>query len=123
MAPPVGDPDTGLNAAVAAELRAEMARKKMSTQALATAADIPYGSLRRYLATERHIDVAVLEQLAVALGRTSVEIVRVAEERVAAEQPADELAARRGSALEAFEEEQTAARNPGRPPSGARDDD
>lgn len=83
MTPPLPRPDQGLNAAVAAQLRAERAAQKMTMGDLAEASDIPFGSLRRYLSEERHIDVAVLEQVAQALGTTAEEIVRSAAARLA----------------------------------------
>lgn len=81
MTPPLPGPDAGLNAAVAAELRAEMGRKKISARDLAQLSEIPYGTLRRYLAAERHIDVAVLDQVTGALGVTPVDIVVAAQTR------------------------------------------
>lgn len=68
MTPPIQEPGEGLNAAVAAELRAEQGRRKLSVPALAELADIPYGSLRRYLNAERHIDVSILAALCSAMG-------------------------------------------------------
>lgn len=87
---PVAKPGEGLNAAVAAELRAEQGRVRRSAPALAADAKIPYGSLRRYLAAERHIDVATLDALATALGTTSAAIVAAAEQRMS--DPASSLA-------------------------------
>lgn len=80
---PVEPPESGLNAAVAAELRAERAAQDLTMQELATAAGVPFGSLRRYLAAERNIDVATLAALAAALGTTSADLVSAAEARVA----------------------------------------
>lgn len=79
MAPPLPAPDAGLNGAVAAELRATQGRRRIATTKLSELADIPYGTLRRYLAGERYIDVAVLAALAAALGTTTSEIVTAAE--------------------------------------------
>lgn len=81
---------------MAAELRAERARKQISVQVLSETADIPYPSLRRYLAAERHIDVAVLAALCGALGIGVAELVETAAAALERAQPADELAARRG---------------------------
>lgn len=114
--PPVAEPDAGLNAAVAAEIRAEMARRKLTVRQLAELADIPYGTLRRKMSAERYIDVAELEQIAAALELTSVEIVEAAERRVP--RAVDELSERRESASEVYAEEtKAAARRPGRAPS------
>lgn len=82
MTPPTPAPQNGLNAAVAAEIRAEQARMRLTTQALADLADIPYGSLRRYLNAERNIDVGVLAALAVALETTPSALVEQAEKNL-----------------------------------------
>lgn len=86
MTPPVPGPAEGLNAAVAAQLRAEAAAAKLSDKALAQKAGLQYSSLRRWLGkepgNERNIDVAVLAELAKALGLTPLEVVRRAEERM-----------------------------------------
>lgn len=85
MAPPVPGPLEGLNAAVAAQIRAEAAAAKLTDKALAKKADVNYASLRRWLGKDignvRHIDVAVLGALADALGLSAAEIVRRAVER------------------------------------------
>lgn len=83
MTPPLPGPAEGLNGAVAAELRAERAAQNMTLQQLAEAADVPFPSLRRYLAGERHIDVSVLEAVAAALSLDAFEIVRRAGARAA----------------------------------------
>lgn len=102
MSPPIPEPDAGLNAAVAAELRAEMARQRLTVKSLGALADIPYGTLRRYLNAERHIDVAVLEQLAASLDRSAVSIVSSAEDR-ASSSVAPAIDALRRSALQVYE--------------------
>jgi transcriptional regulator with XRE-family HTH domain len=79
MTPPIPAPTSGLNAAVAAELRAAAGRQKMTVPALAERAGIPYGSLRRYLNAERHIDVSVLHQLTTALGVSVSDLIEMAE--------------------------------------------
>jgi len=79
---PIEGPDGGLNAAVAAELRAERAAQSLTVQQLSERADVPYASLRRYLAAERHIDVSTLDALAKALGTTPVDLVMAAAERL-----------------------------------------
>ncbi|KAB2808353.1 hypothetical protein F9L07_22825 [Pimelobacter simplex] len=83
---PVPGPREGLNAAVAAQIRAEAAAARLSDKALAEKAGVNYASLRRWLGkdkgNERHIDVAVLAELARAVGSTSAEIVAGAEERL-----------------------------------------
>ena len=71
---------------MAAQLRAEAAAAKLSDKALAQKAGLQYSSLRRWLGkepgNERNIDVAVLAELAKALGLTPLEVVRRAEERM-----------------------------------------
>lgn len=83
MTPPLPGPDQGLNSAVAAELRAEQGRQKMSVAQLAELADIPYGSVRRYLNAERHIDVTVLQEISRALQVNPADIVQAAAARAA----------------------------------------
>ncbi len=79
MTPPPNEPEHGLNAAVAAELRAELGRQRISVQALATKSGVAYGSLRRYLNAERHIDLDVLHDLAAALHVAPADLVRRAQ--------------------------------------------
>jgi transcriptional regulator with XRE-family HTH domain len=78
MVPPIPGPGEGLNAAVAAELRAQQGREKMTTARLADLSGVPYGTLRRYLSADRYIDLTVLDALAYALGTTSLELVAAA---------------------------------------------
>lgn len=89
MTPPVPGPTSGLNAAVAAQLRAEIAAANLSEKALAELADVNYTSLRRWLGrekgNERHIDVAVLAAIAKALNLDPAEIIQRAEQRMAAD--------------------------------------
>lgn len=79
---PIEPAETGLNAAVAAELRAERAAQNLTVQELAARSEVPYASLRRYLAAERNIDVATLYALAGALDTTPAELVAAASERM-----------------------------------------
>lgn len=95
MTPVIG-PSEGLNAAVAAELRAALARKKWSVNRLSEEAEIPYGSLRRYLNAERHIDVSVLYALCWAIGVRPQEIVTVAEQNVSDPAPSLRAVANEG---------------------------
>lgn len=73
----------GLNAAVAAELRAEKAAQNLTNQDIAVLSGIPIVSVQRYLAPKRAIDLVVLEQLSRAVGKTPTEIVAAAEQRLA----------------------------------------
>ncbi len=80
--PPPLPPGEGLNAAVAAELRAELARKRINTRELAERSEVAYGSLRRYLAAERDINVVVLAAVCEALGVSVEDLVSAASHRV-----------------------------------------
>lgn len=92
---PVPQPHKGLNAAVAAVLRAERAAQDLTVQELADSADIPYATLRRYLKAERHIDVATLAELCEALDIDVEDVVIRAVERLRkAVEPTDIAAAR-----------------------------
>lgn len=75
-----------MNAAVAAQIRAEAAAAQMNDKELADKAELNYASLRRWIGkdagNERHIDVAVLSAIADALGMTVAEIVRRAQARL-----------------------------------------
>lgn len=82
MTPPIDGPQQGLNAAVAAQLRAERAALGWTIDELAQRADIPAISVRRYLKGERQIDVSVLYALASALGLTAGQVVEAAQERL-----------------------------------------
>lgn len=82
---PVPGPNVGLNAAVAAELRAERAAQRVTLQELADESSVPLMSVRRYLNADRHIDIATLNALAIALGTTAVEVVESAQVRMARE--------------------------------------
>jgi len=83
----IAKPDEGLNAAVAAELRAERAAKDLTAKQLSALAGVPYASLRRYLGAERHIDVATLAELCRALDLDVVALVARAAERLGRERP------------------------------------
>ena len=62
------DPGVGLNAAVAAELRAERVALGMTLDALASASGISKVSVQRYLRPTRYIDMETLDLLAGAMG-------------------------------------------------------
>lgn len=81
MVPVERDPSKGLNAAVAAQLRAERAAADLTVEQLAREADMSPVSVQRYLRGKRHIDVAVLFQLAKALEVEPAEIVANAQRR------------------------------------------
>lgn len=95
MTPPVLGPREGLNAAVAAQIRAEAAAANLTDKALAQKAGVNYASLRRWLGKDvdntRHIDVAVLYALADALDVEASYLVEQAQARM----QKDELAAKR----------------------------
>lgn len=73
--------DRGINGAIAAELRAERAARRMSNRDLADRSGVSKVSVQRYLAPTRTIPVDVLDVLATALGSSIGEIVTRAEER------------------------------------------
>lgn len=76
------DPASGMNAAVAAELRAEKAALGLTNQDLADRSGIPVVSVQRYLAPSRNIDIEILGALCDALGVSLTEIARAAEARL-----------------------------------------
>lgn len=73
--------DTGLNAAVAAELRAEKAARALTNGDISAKSDFPEVSVQRYLAAKRAIDVHVLDILARALGTDAPTILERASRR------------------------------------------
>lgn len=76
------NPKRGLNGAVAAALRAEHGRKKVTYEAIATATGLSKTSVERYLNGKRHMDLAVVDGLARALGSTAEDVMReVADQR------------------------------------------
>ncbi|WP_161512738.1 helix-turn-helix domain-containing protein [Actinomyces howellii] len=77
------DPSAGLNAAVAAELRAERSAQKMTIDILAARSGIPKRTLLRLLNAERGVTLASLFAIASALTVDVVVIVQRAEERLA----------------------------------------
>lgn len=82
MAPVVKNPDEGLNAAVAAQLRAERAAADLTMQQLADRAEIPLVSVQRYLRAKRDIDIATLYALCEALGVEPFDVVAAAQTRL-----------------------------------------
>lgn len=110
MTPPLPRPDQGLNAAVAAELRAEKAAQGRTNEWLAEQSGLNKGSVRRYLAAERHIDVATLDAMATSLGSTPMMIVEAAQQRLARES-GQVIDLPRRPALYEFDEEAIPARD------------
>lgn len=90
MGPYEKESSRGLNAAVAAALRAEKAAAGMTNRTLAERSSITVASVQRYLAADRHIDVNVLDALAQALQTTPNRLIQAAQERMTR---SDELAA------------------------------
>lgn len=75
--------DRGLNAALAAVLRAERgASKAMTNKWLADKTGLTVASVQRYLAGDRHMDVNHLAAFADALGMTPAELADKARERL-----------------------------------------
>ncbi|MGO5193210.1 helix-turn-helix domain-containing protein [Bifidobacterium boum] len=77
------DPSRGLNALVAATVRAERAARRITVSRPAEMSGMSKRTLVRLLNGERGFDVAQLDAVAVALGLTSVDIVTRAEARAA----------------------------------------
>ena len=77
------DPTKGLNGAVAGELRAHKARRNMSNEQIAGKSGIPLVSVNRYMAGKRPITLALLNELAEALGTTPETIISAALEELA----------------------------------------
>lgn len=72
-----------LTIAVAAELRAEMGRRKMSAVTLARTSGVGARSLARYLIPERTFSLEQLDLMAKALGLTSgAEVLIASRERL-----------------------------------------
>lgn len=67
MTPIEKDPSRGLNGALAAEIRSELAVRQLSQTWLSEASGIERLTLRRYLNGERQINTAVAESIAQAL--------------------------------------------------------
>lgn len=86
------DPAVGLNAAVAAELRAERGAQKVTVDALAARSGIPKRTLLRLLNAERGVTLAHLSAITGALDVDAVLILRRAEERLARDAAPDEPA-------------------------------
>ena len=78
----MSDHASGLNGAVAAELRAELARQGLRQQDLARLSGIPPVSIQRYLAPSRAIGIDVLDKMARALGLDAVRIMSAAGSRI-----------------------------------------
>lgn len=75
------DHSTGLNGAVAAELRAELARQDLTQKDLARMSGVPAVSVQRYLAPSRAINVNALEKMARALGTSAMQVLAAAAAR------------------------------------------
>jgi len=79
------DHSAGLNGAVAAELRAEMARQGVTQKELARTSGVPVVSVQRYLAHTRAIDISSLDKLARALGTDAMTVMATAGSRLRGE--------------------------------------
>ena len=76
------NPATGLNAAVAEELRAERAAQRVKIAAIADQTGISNRTLIRMLHAERHISVEALVAIAGTLGLTASDVISAAERRM-----------------------------------------
>ena len=81
------DPTKGLNAAVAAELRAERVAQEVTFDDLVERVSLSRATTWRLLNAERLITIEALVEFAGALGVSVLEIVERAEKRLAREAP------------------------------------
>jgi transcriptional regulator with XRE-family HTH domain len=95
-------PAEGLNAALAATLRAERGATSMTVDQLAAKSGIPKRTLLRLLQAERHINTDHLYALAVAFELEPADLIQMAQRRLARlaksdadQDAADELARKR----------------------------
>lgn len=92
MSPVEKDPSVGINAAVAAELRAERGAQKITVDALAQRSGIPKRTLLRLLNAERGITLGPLAAITEALDVPMSLVVSRAEERLGREASASAVA-------------------------------
>lgn len=83
------DPSAGINAALAAELRAERAAQQMTVDALAERSGVPKRTLIRLLNAERAIAVEPLCDIAGAFGVSVTTLVGRAERRLSEQERAE----------------------------------
>lgn len=81
------DPTKGLNAAVAAELRAERVAQEVTFDDLVKRVSLSRATTWRLLNAERLITIEALVEVAGALGVSVLEIVERAEKRLAKDAP------------------------------------
>lgn len=81
------DPTKGLNAAVAAELRAERVAQEVTFDDLVERVSLSRATTWRLLNAERLITIEALVEIASALGVSVLEIVERAEKRLAKKTP------------------------------------
>ncbi len=81
------DPTKGLNAAVAAELRAERVAQEVTFDDLVKRVSLSRATTWRLLNAERLITIEALVEVAGALGVSVLEIVERAEKRLARDAP------------------------------------
>ena len=81
------DPTKGLNAAVAAELRAERVAQEITFDDLVKRVSLSRNTVWRLLNAERFITIEALVEVADALGVSVLDIVERAEKRLARDAP------------------------------------
>lgn len=81
------NPTKGMNAAVAAELRAERAAQEVTLDDLTERVSLSRNTTWRLLNAERLISIEALVEIADALGVSVLDIVERAEKRLARETP------------------------------------
>lgn len=82
MTPVENDAGRGLNGAIAAVFRGELAASDLRQQDLADRSGIPLISVSRYLNAKRRMDLATVEALAAALEIDLIDVVKAAEQRL-----------------------------------------
>lgn len=78
----IENPDSGLNAAVAAVLRGEKYAQRLTNRQLSERSGIPEVSVQRYLDAKRDLKVDVLAALAASVGLTAGELINAAAIRL-----------------------------------------
>jgi len=78
----MGNYGTDIQAALATQIKAEMAAKDWTQADLAGSANIPTSTLHRYLNGARDIPLPVFAEIARALGLSMIELAQRAERRL-----------------------------------------
>jgi transcriptional regulator with XRE-family HTH domain len=79
-----------LDAALAAQIKVELAEREMEQKALASALSIESATLSRYMTNKRSMPMHTFVKVAEAFGLSPYELMKRAEARIAAENPTEE---------------------------------